>query len=434
MRGVTELIIAIILLIVGIIIVVTIYGMFNYFSNPATVASPKPKTSVDNFNYTTYLLDKNPVDLSNYDECKNLMNAIKNAIVNKNPSQVDEISYGTADEFDQASEIQFPFIGDCPAYDGKEILSYVSPGLEQKVCTFRIINLNDLQGSGAPYGGISHATNLYYDDCSYIPSIPNLVISGDAGPAESLSHPFTTANLYYSPDYLYIRNGQFLHYPNLNDPAQFSNAYNGPGRLKIYVGNAKIDNGNCNFNIYLCPRPAIAKSTDEDTISVFNIFRNLETFDLLVFPYYIRDLTGLAFDTNGFPANSKKVYYWNYYEISLSKDYKVETIINAIKEGLYVNIVGKNYSFAHPHWDISIDPTINKNSECWNPSYNNMITSNSEADRTLSIRFNCGAANVCNGNLIIKIAIRRDFKDINNNGILENNEKYVSGIISFCNQ
>jgi len=436
MRGVTALIIAIVLLIVGVLIVLFIYGMFNVFSPTKTGASPNPTTLTDNFNYTTYLLSENPVDLSKYDECKNLMSAIKNAIVNKNPSQVDDISYGSATDFDLASEINFPLIGDCPAYDGKEILSNIASGLEQKVCTFSIINTNKIIGdSGDPtYGGISDASGLYYDNCLYTPSrsIP-LVISGNVGPDESLVHPsLDTANLYYSPDYLYIRNGDFEHSSNLNDPLQFPNAYNGPGSLKIYVGSATFDsNGNCVFNIYFCPRTAIAKTKEDSTISIFNIFRKLELYDFSVIPfYYIRDLTGL---TNQMGSYSRKVDYWNYYDVPLDKDYRVETIINAIKEGMYLSVDAKNYSWAHPHWDIEQDTTLNKDNECWNPIYNSMIKDgSSESKRTRSIRFNCGNDNKCSGNLRIKIAVRRDFKDMNGDGKIDNNEHYISTVISFC--
>lgn len=440
MRGATALIIAIILLIVGVLIVFTIYGIFNVFTPTKTGASPNPTALTDNFNYTSYLLSGKPVDLSKYDECKNLMTAINNALISNAPSQVDEIAYGNVNEFELATEIPFDFtpskpffIGDCAAYDGNEILSNIASGLDQKACTFRIINLNDVQGSGNPYGGISDTSGLYYDNCSYSPSrsVP-LIISGTnpVGPPGDTNHLFTTTNLYYSPDYLYIRNGQFSHL-SPNDPTDFSNAYNGPGRLKIYVGNATFDgNGNCVFNVYFCPRTAIAETDEDSTITVFNIFRKLELYDFTVIPfYYIRDVTEL---TKQMDSYSRKADYWNYYDVPLDKDYKVETIINAIKEGLYLSVDAKNYSWTHPHWDIERDTTLNKDNECWNPAYNSMITSDKESDRTRSIRFNCGDDNNCSGNLRIKIAVRRDFKDMNGDGKIEGNEHYISTVISFC--
>ena len=438
MRGATALIIAIVLVIIGIAIVAAIYGIFNIYSVKEPTQSPQNRY-MDNFNYTTYLLDKNPIDLSSYNECKNLMKAIENAIVNKNPSKVDDIAYGTANEFDSAANILFPFIGDCPAYDLKEILTTLAPGLEQKVCTFRLISVNEINQiiSGVDdYGGASDAAKLYYDNCLYNPSssIP-LVISGNVGPLEDINHLPTTTNLYYSPDYLYIRNGDYLHYSTasnlLNDIGAFSNAYNGPGRLKIYVGDAKFDsNGECIFNIYFCPRTAIAKFQENRSVDVFNIFRYLEIFDMLVTPYYIRDVTDL---TEIMGDYSRKAFSWNYYEVALDKEYKVETIINAIKEGLYQNVYAKNYSWGHPHWDIEKDAFLEKSNECWNPDYNDRIKDNRELNRTRSIRFNCGNDNICNGSLIIRIAVRRDFKDVNSNGKADNNyENYISTIISFC--
>lgn len=434
MRGATELIIAIILLLVGIIIVVTIYGIFNIFSVSQTSQSPTPITYNDNFNYTTYLLDKNPVNLAAYDECKKLMSAIGKAIVNKVPEQVDEISYGTENDFDNALSIALPTIGDCPDYTGEEILTNIASGLEQKVCSFvSISNTFEIGDSGDPnFGGLSHSANLYFDNCSYVNSrsIP-LVIKGNVGPDEDINHnPFET-NLYYSPDYFYIRDGIFRHSSSPNDATDFLNAYNGAGRLKIYVGKTSFSNGQCIFNVYFCPRTALGKTQEDDTVNIFNIFRYLETFNLLVNPYYIRDVTGSTIQMSDY---SRKVSYWNYYNISLEKEYRVENIINAIKEGLYISIAGRGYSWAQPHWDIEKDPSLTVDNECWNTNYNDMIKDGSDSKRTVSIRFNCGGSNKCNGNLVIKISLRRDFKDINNNQMLENNENYVSGVISFCNQ
>jgi len=424
MKGLSTILLSVILLVVGIIILLAIWSIFFVYNptNSGTTVIIPTLNPYDTFNYSTYLLDSNPVDTTTYNDCDKLKNAIKYAIITGKPYEVDEIAYGN----DLESSIPFPFIGNCLE---EPIETEIANGLNQTVCNFKKITTNSTVGI-PNYGGISDATSLSFENCIYYP-FDNSVLSGDVGPKnEEVNLVPNTINLFYSPDYLYLRNGDYSHSSSLNNVTAFNSAYNGPGRLIIYVGNATSINGECKFNIYFCPRPAIAKSTDDSTISIFKLFKDLELYNYsyLPLPYYIRDLTQLASDTNGFPQNSKKVYYWNYYDIKLDSDYRVETIINAIKEGLYVSVLAKNYSWAHPHWDVSRDPTITKDRECWDSSYDALIDSPFSGSRTRSIRFNCGDDNLCSGILRIKIASRLDSKDINGDN---KPETYFSGVISF---
>jgi hypothetical protein len=199
------------------------------------------------------------------------------------------------------------------------------------------------------------------------------------------------------------------------------------------VGNATSYNGECKFNIYFCPRPAIAKSKTNTTISIFKIFRELEVYDSPILPYYIKDFSKDN-TYNAMGGYTKEVYYWNSYDFKLDGDYSVETIINAIKAGLYFNVRSRNYFFGHPHWDISRNSAIVKSTECWDTSFDNLLKSGWDFERTRSIRFNCGNDNICSGELRVKIGIRKDYRtdmDIDRDG---KNEKttYISSVISFC--
>jgi hypothetical protein len=130
---------------------------------------------------------------------------------------------------------------------------------------------------------------------------------------------------------------------------------------------------------------------------------------------------------------SKKVYYWNYYDVKLDNNYRIETILNAIKSGMDESVYSKNYFWAQPHWDITRMGTINKNNECWDSNFDTLLESDQSGDRTRSIRFNCigGGLNTCSGNLTIKMAMRRDFKNETINGT-NFTLNYMSGVISFC--
>jgi hypothetical protein len=428
MKALVTILLAVIVLVVGIVILLAFLGIFSMkYPKEASESTTLTTTTPSNiYDYTTYLLDKNPINLNTYDECDNLKTALKYALLSGKPFKVDEIAYGN----DLVTEIPFPFIGDCAS---GEILTDIAPGLQQKLCDYVPITMN-LPDGVSVYGGISDAGNLNFEECFYDTSNLYALLTNDIGPEESFNPSPSGINLYYSPDYLYIRDGDYSHYPLINNIAAFYNAYNGPGRLKIYVGNAEVSpNGDCQFNIYFCPRAAIARSDDNSTIDIFNLFRNLELYELKVIPYYIRDLSYQGSDIPGF---SKKIYYWNYYDVPLDGDYRVETIINAIKEGLYVNVRAKNYFWAHPHWDITRDASINKAGECWNGDYDDLLMSGSTTSRTRSIRFNCGVDNICSGTLRIKIAIRQDFRDdvdIDGDGTPDN-LNYISGVISFCDQ
>jgi cysteine-rich repeat protein len=431
---ITIVLICVAFFVIGLLISITFLSVSANF-NPTNVSTSVSSTYTgvaDNFDYTTYLLTKNPVNIGTYDSCDKLKTAIKNAILTGKPYKVDEITYGN----DLESSLLWPIIGNCPE---EEIETEIAGGLKQKLCHFVTNNVVFINNA-------SDVANLYFGECSYSPFEPDssdryLVLEGETyNPIVdqwTVGYPdilYSSKELtFFSPDYLYMRNGDYSNPPlNLNNNTAFSNAYNGPGRLKIYVGNASSIGGNCTYNIYFCFRPAIAKSKENSTITIFNLFRNLELYDLKFIPYYIRDLSRISGydDISGF---SKRVYYWNYYDIKLDGDYKVETIINAIKSGLYENVLGRGYFWAHPHWDVSRDNSTDKAGECWNSNYDDLIKPDSKNSRTRSIRFNCNDDNICGGELRIKIALRYDIrkKDINSDGEDETLD-YISGVISFC--
>lgn len=456
MKGITAFMLEVLLLLFALSLLFIFLDPMRVFASgkPSTSTPPMFSTSTTTFDYSTYLLDSNPVDIDQYDNyntdlCKKLKNALKYAVMTGRPYKVDEIAYGS----DLISSVLFPFIGNC----NDEVLeTEIVNGLKQKVCNFKQIAINSPVGRN-DYGGIPDTSGLSFDGCFYKTVSYSSLFGHDVEFEEDLNHAPDIVNLFYSPDYLYIKNGDYSHHsvpPFVYQPlvyitnaTAFDNAYNGAGRLKIYVGDAQSKNGDCTFNIYFCPRPAIAKSIENSTISIFNLFKDFELASLKYEfrPYYITDLsnsasamrTTILFPHLGFSTVdfSKKVYYWNYYDVELDGDYDVTTILNAIKEGLYLNINEKKWFFAQPHWDISRDISVDKGRECWSSSYDSIINSASSSDRSRSIRFNCGDDNICKGKLRIKIAIRLDNVTTNIDSSDNLNDlDYVSGFISFCDE
>jgi hypothetical protein len=430
MRGFSAFLIGVIFLLLFLLLIPFFIGPILGFTsqNHDTTVTPsygRPSS----FDYTTYLLTTNPIDFSTYNNCEKLKRAVKYAVITGRPFKVDEIEYGS----DLISNLGFPFIGNCPE---EELQITIANGLNQTVCNFKRITSNNYDPDSITFGGVADANHLSFENCIYynsvFSSIFSIINTNVIGPDENLNHPSDSVDLFYSPDYFYIKNGDYSHYFSISNTSAFPNAYNGAGRMKIYVGDASSKNGECTFNIYLCPRTAIAKSPENSTIDIFNIFRGLELYDLKSLPYYVRDLTDDASSVSGY---SKEVYYWNYYDVKLDSEYRVETILNAIKEGLYLNVFGKGYFFAHPHWDIARDSRIDKDNECWNSDFDNNVNIGNSDYRARSIRFNCGDDNICSGELRIKIAIRYDNRteDIDSDGKNEN-LNYISGVISFCDQ
>ena len=377
MRGIANsVIIGVLLIVVSIILLLAFVVPYFGYSPESSDSTYKPESkTADTYNYFPYLLgDDTPMT----DECTKLKSAVKYAMMTGRPYIVDDIAFGS----DLVSEESFPFIGNCPEED---ITVQIGEGLYQKVCTFKTITTNS--EVYANRGGLSDMTLLNYANCTYRYEPYSIMYSftslGTLGPAsEAVNTNPNTINTYYSPDLLYIRNGDYVHYRGTGamiSQTAFQNAYPGAGRLKIYVGNATTINGECKFNIYFCPQTAIAVSTEDSSMDVFRIFRDLEIYNGRPPPFYVTDFSDII-DTPT-PSESTEVYYWNFYDVELDRNYDVETIINAIKSGLYSNVVSKGYFFAQPHWDISGDYSISmydsrgyETGECWNAGYNHSQT------------------------------------------------------------
>ncbi|MBN2202984.1 MAG: hypothetical protein JW700_02275 [Candidatus Aenigmarchaeota archaeon] len=359
----------IIILISIIAMVAFIMIMINILSKSSTtetinteIVDTNPLDLEDSFKYDSYLFDENAISFSDYDECENLKTAIKNAIITGKPYRIDRISY----KQNPQDNMDFPFIGDCAEED---IEIEIAEGLNQVVCRFEPIEENEIVGI-EDYGGISDTSYLYFDDCRYVYNSNNILPffsdKGVIGRIVEINPESRKINVLYSTDHMELENGDYSHFwdgsrsrylsgwqllnalSSITNENAFYNAYSKEGMLNMYVGSAESVNGICKFNVYMCPRPALAENDDQSSIGIFNIFRKLDInpFEL---PYYIQDFSEKA---STMPGYSKEVYYWNYHEIDLDQDYDVETIINAIKEGLYFNVKTKGYTFAHPHWDV----------------------------------------------------------------------------------
>jgi hypothetical protein len=281
-----ELIIVMVVLVMSLVLIVTFIA--NYISNPPgrpeSYVKEQPVVKPGSYDYSSYILSDSPVDLSTYDECDKLKEAIKNAVLTGKPYMVDDIAYGSS----LSGQIDFPTIGDCPA---SIISAQITRGLNQTVCNFETISTNSLSAI-EPYGGISDSVGLSYGNCTYdynkYAALPEFLPTNVLGPtSEPVNLGANAINVYYSPDYLYFKNGDYDHYTSfaatssdrwdyLNNISAFQNtAENGPGRLKIFVGNATVIDGTCKFNIYFCPRPAIAKGYENKSIELFERVRKL---------------------------------------------------------------------------------------------------------------------------------------------------------------
>jgi hypothetical protein len=363
-RIVLNIILAVVVfLLTVVIIMILVRPIFSYNPNkPENYVETPTTEKVSTYDHTSYILSKTPINLLTYNECDKLKEAVKNAIVTGKPYEVGDIAYGSS----LGGEVGFPMIGDCPP---STITTHISGGLNQTVCSFETITSNSVSEIET-YGGISDSAGLSYDDCDYkyisgaysaLYGILNVM-----GPsAEEVNLNPNTINIYYSPDYLYFKNGDYVHNPSMAAMPQFysdlvnvtafqDTAKNGPGRLKIYVGNATAIDGKCKFNVYMCPRQAIATSNEDKTIEVFDYMRELPTFGMIQMPFYIRNMSDLIDPMSDY---SRDALYWNFYDITLDKDYSVDAIVNSVKGGLQISALSKGF-FAQPHWNVSKDPRI----------------------------------------------------------------------------
>jgi len=442
MRGVSHILLEVLGLVIVFLLAVYFINPAKVFSSSGAMGSLASITSSDSGDYSSYVLATGGSstycgsDVCDTDyECGNLMKAIAQSAISGRPYEVDTISYGASIDGKES----FPGIGACPA---KDINIEIAPGVAQTVCRFEPITSYAPVGA-SQFGGISDSLALRYGNCSFnyepyavIPAVGLLTL----GPkAESVNQNNGAVNLYYSPDYLTFENGDYSHYPStdvsgLTNAGAFENAYLGAGRMEIYVGGVTSVDGECKFNIYACPRQAIAESMTDSTIEILKLFERLEIYELPAMPYYMKEIELIDTIPPYYTVNAK-AYSWNFYDIELDKSYSIEAVVNAIKEGLYINMASHGYFFSHPHWDVQRDSSLSLDSEteCWNPAYDSMIKDPSSWYRTRSIRFNCGSGNVCSGTLRIKIGMREDLEtvDMDGNGIDEQ-AKYISGVISVC--
>ena len=209
MRGAIHFIYLVIILLLGLTLAFIILGpQLQVFANPLSTTPPPPSTGrPSKFNYSAVLLSKNPVDLSTYDSCEKLKNAIKYSVITGRPFKVAEIEYGS----DLVSETGFPPIGNCPP---ETLQIRISEELNQTVCNFKTITSKkydpDSLDPSNYFSGISDAAGLSLENCFYYVSDYSTIFGSSfnfIGPKdEDLNHPSNEVNLFYSPEYLYIRN------------------------------------------------------------------------------------------------------------------------------------------------------------------------------------------------------------------------------------
>ncbi|MFQ6020969.1 MAG: hypothetical protein ACE5J4_03045 [Candidatus Aenigmatarchaeota archaeon] len=416
MRGALSFILTIIIaiIVVSIIIGLWTYRVFKQEIKPPGIKQIEIKIPSD---FSGLILNPG-VNFSEYFSsekfCSRLKMCIKKSILTGSSCEIDSISYG--DDFTEDYTLGYPlFIGtDCLE---QELNITIAPGIEQKICRYKVTG----NGWIGDYSFISDVNGLSYEDC-------NLTEDGNLGyPDASISEDYNInpniINIYYTPDRFYTIN--YLHQPNNIEGS--SSWYNGPGRMKIVVGKARVKNNfDCDFTLRLCPQPAIAKSEGDSTIEIYKLISSLEIWHLTKVPYYVNDL---SYQADKVDYSNVDVYYFNDYTINLDKSYRIEPIINAIKTGLYHNWyrLKSGDSWYHPHWNILSSSYISFDYP-WDDSYNLRIMSDNRNDRTREIHYNCGNDNLCEDKLKIKVAIRRDYNNDDGTGA------YLSGIITFVEE
>jgi len=438
MRGALPFLISVIIavVVVAVVLVAFVPTISGTAAKPPTAEELEIKPPLS---YANVLLDGNGIPNDQYSSiegylssdtfCTRLKNCIKNVARTHRPCEVDTVTYQGNDIGDLLMFHFLPISGKC----ADELLNYsIAPGVSQKLCKY--------QKNFAEYGiVVSDSNGLDFATCNYV-SNPRTGPGYEQSIDEGFATPAATATYYVSKDH-YLTDSS-PHPPT--DISRDVDGYLGSGKTKIVISIADADSaGNCQFVSRICFQPAIATEEGASTIKIYDVFRTLELGRIRTVPYYLRngsaEATPVTVDvTTSFDLTwpwdscsrsgcscSKNylitcscscninlrpdLYYWGAWTIRLERDYTPETIVSAIKSGLYDNPFRKGESWWHPHWDVKEDSRACMSS--WGGDYKTTLTSGDKASRTRSIYWWCGSDHDCNKdkNLTINTAMRRDY-------------------------
>ncbi len=407
-----EIIIALIVIaVIGIGLFVYLYGTRDIPSPGSSDLSPRAPGQYPQFvlNPNGYSSFADYVDSEPF--CENLKNCIKTSLISGRSCDFPErVSFGT--DFRRNYDIRtWDALTMSTNCEEEDLSIELAPGINQSVCRFESpydFNYNGISDF------ISDAAGLSFNNCSFSPYV---TVSDLFNPVEetiSKDDLDNIVNVYFTIDRLYTPNYQHLN-PDINK-LNADSWYNGPGRLQVSIGKAiRGTNGLCVYTLRYCVQSSFATDNYDSTIEIYKEIASLQMWHIVGVPYYINAV-----------SSKPDIYYFNDITIKLNRPFHATEIVNAIKTGLYDNAY-KELSkdiWSHPHWTVGRDGSLTFDSS-WSPSFDTRLTSNNVLDKSREIWYNCGSDNICNKEIKIKVAIRRDYTT--NDG----SKAFISLVISF---
>lgn len=339
--------------------------------------------------------------------CEKVKNAIVRVMVTGVPQTVDVVSYKGSGLDDRTIENIYPEVSCTP----EQLNLSLGPEVWQKVCDYKNI------GTWSEWDTFQY-NGLDFDSCNFIE---------DEIVKESLPFSFT------SPTYdirTYRCNDYFHHFKSTTS---LYTPGNGPGIIKIKIGKARDFEG-CSFTMRLCMQPAFVEYDTDSITDVFDIFANLELYQILLddIPYYITKENVISTTTFKPGANifhryiitDKTIeevsedltitkYSWGKQTIKLDKGYSITELSNAI-------IMGFTKNPADYQWIPGSSWVIK-----------DIILTGYRSALKKDIEFDCGSDKICSGKIDIEIYVNKfKFATLDTSGGLEEPPQFSDSFFS----
>lgn len=444
MKGLSSIILGLIIMVVLILVFVGIVLIFNPFGEGGSGLSTTgtPIEAVSRFDYSAFIVGKSAKSYNQESFCKALLKCIAKASHSDEPCKIVEYTYGSdlSTEVGQGT-VMYPFIS-CSG----EAVNQIGPNISQEICKYSATNYI-YSNRSSDYSG------LRYGNC--IKGVGASLI--DTHGSNNIEEIYDgKLKIYYSADTLYTQGG-------FEDKDALDDYYFGPGRYEYYVSKVSDDKDDCKITAYVCTLPFLAFSNKDASLKVFDTFKTIglrSYYNDVEMPYYIRSVTdGVEspnvqsyidavndlkdmqkdfaknnaffyaayilspdFGTNIFMtflgmekkdlAVAREVLYFNTKEVDLGSGYPAITIINAIKQGIYQNTLIQQSTWSQPHWTIKKDTDIKydakDSTKCWKGDFDDTLKAAAFEKRKRAIYYNCGDDGICSGNLVINAAYNLD--------------------------
>ncbi|MBR9682230.1 MAG: hypothetical protein GOV02_01010 [Candidatus Aenigmarchaeota archaeon] len=367
------------------------------------------------FNHNPYLLDltktieKPDPFVKNDIFCDKLKKCIIQSWQTGVPCQVDTIIAGDSTTLDN----KLPNLGGLDdeelirfGYSCDDEILYNEPilGVKAKVCEYKEIENRQLRRHGSQAG-------LSYDNCKLYDGSDDVLFNEDDVTIEDDWYDSATAlkpNIHFNVDQLYTDRMSIID-------TETDYRYNGAGRYRFMVDGVFADeDGNCSYNLLVCARPSIALTADESIIEIFDIVRMMPTGQFETLPFYVSDLSDNADKISS--LDDVNLYYFSEYVVDLGDStYTTTQMFNAVKGGFEAK--GSEMNWAAPYWTFydvssSVHPYyISSYLTPWNNNLNSLLESSDENNRMRSLYINCGQDKVCEDEVKVKMAFRRDIEE-----------------------